>query len=77
MEKFSQVEELTASELIIVKMFASGMDRLEVSTRLEVREKTLRGYLHNIYQKLGVQKLHQLVVWYFITHFDLVEKKKA
>lgn len=70
----NQVEDLTEKELSILKMFSSGMLREDVASKLSISPKTLRFYLFKIYQKLGVTKLHQCVVWYLIKHYDLVEK---
>lgn len=74
MIKFEQKEELSAKELLILKCFAIGLLREEVANKIEIAPKTLRFYLHRIYKKLGVQKLHQALVWYFLKHYTLVEK---
>lgn len=75
MVEFEQKEELNAKELLILKCFAIGLLREDVSSKMQLAPKTLRFYLHRIYKKLGVQKLHQALVWYFVTHYDLSEKK--
>lgn len=67
MNTLNQVEELTAKELEILKDFCLGKDRAEVAAKFFIAPKTLRYYMHKIYMKLGVKKLHQAVVWYFIT----------
>ena len=73
--KFEQKEELNAKELLILKCFSIGLLREEISEKLEIAPKTLRFYLHRIYKKLGVQKLHQAIVWYILKHYELGEKK--
>lgn len=64
MIQFNEKPVLTTKELLILKMFASGMLRADVAKVIEVQPKTLRVYLTYIYEKLGCQKLHQAIVWY-------------
>lgn len=72
--ELQQLESLDSKEILILKGFASGMDREEVAQRLGISPKTLRGYLHKIYQKLQIKKLHQAVVWFYKNNYELVPK---
>lgn len=72
--ELQQVEELNAKELLILEAFATGLDRFAVADKMGVGEKTLRGYLHKIYNKLGVKKLHQAIIWYLRKHYNLTPK---
>jgi len=64
--QFHITEPLSDKELLILKMFASGMLREEVAEVIEISPKTLRVYLTQIYAKLGVKKLHQAIVWFLV-----------
>lgn len=70
MIQFNEKPILTTKELLILKMFASGMLREDVAKIIEVQPKTLRVYLTYIYDKLGCKKLHQAIVWYLIVRKD-------
>lgn len=69
MIEFYQSEDLTLKEIYILKLFAiEGHERKEVAVILQVSNKTLRGYLSKIYQKLGVKRLHQACACYYIIY---------
>ena len=74
MIKVEPIETLTDKEKEIVKAFASGLLREDVARIFNIAPKTLRFYLHRIYMKLGVKKLHQAIVWYFCEFYDLKKK---
>lgn len=61
---------LTDKEMDILLFFALGMLRKDVAVKFMISERTLRCYLHKIYEKLGVLKLHQAVVWYFANQYN-------
>lgn len=62
--ELKNIYELTANEKLILKCFVDGMERKEIAEKLLITEKTLRHYLHKIYDKIGVKKLHGAAVWY-------------
>ena len=66
--ELQQIEELTAKELFILKCFCDGEDRKTIAISQMITEKTLRHYLHKIYDKIGVTKLHQACVWFVRIH---------
>ena len=51
---------VTARELEIVRMVASGLRNKEIAERLFISEGTIKMHLHNIYGKLGVDGRLQL-----------------
>ncbi|MFM1782198.1 MAG: Bacterial regulatory protein luxR family [Pseudomonadota bacterium] len=68
MLQFNPKPILTSKELLILKMFSTGMLREGVADVIQVQPKTLRVYLTYIYEKLGCKKLHQAVVWYLVEY---------
>jgi DNA-binding CsgD family transcriptional regulator len=58
--QFSGVASLTASELRIARMAASGMTNRMIAQDLFVTPKTVESHLSNIYRKLGVNSRRQL-----------------
>jgi DNA-binding CsgD family transcriptional regulator len=56
----SGVESLTASELRVCRMAASGLSNRQVAEALFVTEKTVEGHLVNAYRKLDVSSRSQL-----------------
>lgn len=53
---------LTARELTIVRMVASGLHNREVADDLCITEGTVKVHLHNIYEKLGVAGRVELTI---------------
>ena len=51
---FSGAESLTASELRIAEMAASGLTNQQVAEALFVTSKTVENHLGRVYQKLGI-----------------------
>jgi DNA-binding NarL/FixJ family response regulator len=45
---------LTAREIEIVKMVATGLRNKEIADKLSISESTVKIHLHSVYQKLGV-----------------------
>jgi DNA-binding NarL/FixJ family response regulator len=54
---------LTARELEIVRLIASGHRNRAVASRLSISEGTVKIHLHNIYEKLDVDGRLELAVW--------------
>jgi DNA-binding NarL/FixJ family response regulator len=54
---------LTARELEIARLVASGLRNRRVAQRLFVSEATVKTHLHNIYDKLKVESRGQLIVY--------------
>lgn len=52
---------LTARELEIVALFATGLPTHEIAAQLFIAENTLRNYFSRIYRKLGIQSRVQLM----------------
>jgi DNA-binding CsgD family transcriptional regulator len=57
---FSGADSLTASELRIAEMAASGMTNQQVAEALFVTAKTVENHLGRIYQKLGIHSRERL-----------------
>ena len=54
------VDSLTARELLIARLAASGLSHKEVARKLERSPETVRSQLKSIYDKLGANKIAQL-----------------
>ncbi|MDQ6774408.1 MAG: response regulator transcription factor [Candidatus Dormibacteraeota bacterium] len=54
---------LTARELEILKMIASGMGNKQVAYRLQISEKTVRNHISHIYEKLEIYDRSQAVLY--------------
>lgn len=52
---------LTAREIEIVRMVASGLGNREIGEKLFITEGTVKTHLHSVYEKLGVKGRVQLV----------------
>lgn len=72
----AQEKELNAREMDVLTLFAIGMLRHDIADVLQISETTLRVHLTRIYAKLGVDKLHQAVVWFFANQYNVVADKK-
>ena len=53
-------DELTARELEVARLVASGMTNREVAERLVVSDRTIDNHLYRIYRKLGVTSRDEL-----------------
>ena len=51
----SPIDELTAREVDILKLIASGRSNKEIANDLSLTEGTVKGYVSNVLAKLGVQ----------------------
>ena len=60
---------LTPREAEVVHLLAEGMSTKEISYKLQVTEHTVRNYLSNIYDKLGVSSRVELAL-YAVTRED-------
>jgi two-component system, NarL family, nitrate/nitrite response regulator NarL len=61
---------LTPREAEVVHLLAEGMSTREISQKVGVTEHTIRNYLSNIYDKLGVSSRVELAL-YAISHEDM------
>ena len=57
---FSGAESLTASELRIAEMAASGLSNQQVAEALFVTSKTVENHLGRVYQKLGIHSRDEI-----------------
>jgi len=68
MFKFEQVAELNDKELMVLGLFATGLDADGVAKESRYSVRTVKWYQLQIYQKLNVHRLHQAVVWYLVIY---------
>ncbi len=54
---------LTDKEASVAKLVCTGKSNLEASKRLNLKEKTVKFHLTNIYRKLKIKSRSQLVLW--------------
>jgi len=54
---------LTARELELVRLAASGLRNKEMAHRLDISEGTVKMHLHNVYRKLGIDSRVSLAVY--------------
>lgn len=54
---------LTAREIEILKLLASGMANKQIAYRLKISEKTVRNHVSNMYEKLGIYDRAQAVLY--------------
>jgi two-component system nitrate/nitrite response regulator NarL len=64
------MNRLTAREREVVLGLAEGMSTRDISVKLQVTEHTIRNYLSNIYEKLGVSSRVELAL-YAVTREDM------
>lgn len=68
---------LTKRELQVTELLAWGASKKEVPMYLskkdgsEISVQTVEVITKHIYQKLGIQKVSELVVWYFCNNFHI------
>lgn len=54
---------LTAREVEVLKMLATGMGNKQIAYRLKISEKTVRNHVSNMYEKLGIYDRTQAVLY--------------
>jgi DNA-binding NarL/FixJ family response regulator len=54
---------LTAREVEILKMLATGMANKQIAFKLKISEKTVRNHVSNMYEKLGIYDRAQAVLY--------------
>lgn len=54
---------LTAREQELLDLLRQGSDPVDMAHRLNLREQTVRNYLHQLYGKLGVSSRAEALVW--------------
>lgn len=54
---------LTAREIEILKLLATGMGNKQIAYRLQISEKTVRNHVSNTYEKLGIYDRAQAVLY--------------
>lgn len=64
------MSRLTPREAEVVQLLAEGMSTKEISFKLQVTEHTIRNYLSNVYDKLGVSSRVELAL-YAVTREEL------
>ena len=64
------ISRLTPREAEVVQLLAEGMSTKEISLKLQVTEHTVRNYLSNVYDKLGVSSRVELAL-YAVTREEL------
>ena len=57
--------ELTEREAELISLVAEGLSNREIAGRMCLGEGTVRNYLSNILDKLGLRDRTQLAVWYY------------
>jgi DNA-binding NarL/FixJ family response regulator len=66
------ISRLTPREAEVVQLLAEGMSTKEISLKIQVTEHTIRNYLSNIYDKLGVSSRVELAL-YAVTREELTD----
>jgi DNA-binding NarL/FixJ family response regulator len=66
------ISRLTPREAEVVHLLAEGMSTKEISLKLQVTEHTIRNYLSNIYDNLGVSSRVELAL-YAVTREELTD----
>lgn len=74
----NQAVRLTNRELQVAELLAWGASKKEIPDllptkpgRLPISVRTVEVLTKSIYQKLSIQKVNELSVWYFCTHFNI------
>lgn len=70
--------QLTKRELQVAELLAWGASKKEVPDLLPIKQgkkpisvRTVEVLTKSIYEKLHIQKVNELSVWYFCTHFHI------
>lgn len=58
------LRQLSPQERLIMPLLAQGRTNKEIATQLGLSDKTIKNYLANIYDKLGVSRRTEAVAWY-------------
>ena len=58
------LRQLSPQEQVIMPLLAQGRTNKEIATQLGLSDKTIKNYLANIYDKLGVSRRTEAVAWY-------------
>jgi len=62
------LRQLSPQERLIMPLLAQGKTNKEIATQLGLSDKTIKNYLANIYDKLGVNRRTEAVAWYMKEH---------
>jgi two-component system, NarL family, response regulator DevR len=63
-DSVQRVRQLSPQEQLIMPLLAQGKTNKEIATQLELSDKTIKNYLGNIYDKLGVRRRTEAVACY-------------
>jgi DNA-binding NarL/FixJ family response regulator len=63
MKEENMLPQLTDRENQVLKLIADGLTNREISGRLEISESTVENHIHHIYEKLGISRRAQAVVY--------------
>jgi DNA-binding NarL/FixJ family response regulator len=58
-----EVDGLTARQVEILKLMASGMANKQIAYKLHIGEKTVRNHVSNLYEKLGIADRAQAALY--------------
>jgi DNA-binding NarL/FixJ family response regulator len=58
------LSQLSPQERLIMPLLAQGRTNKEIASQLCLSDKTIKNYLANIYDKLGVNRRTEAVAWY-------------
>jgi len=58
------LRQLSPQERLIMPLLAQGRTNKEIAAQLGLSDKTIKNYLANIYDKLGVNRRTEAVAWY-------------
>lgn len=61
--KLESVEQLTSREIEVLTLAAQGMNNNDIARDLSIGSRTVKGYLVNIYAKMGVSSRTEAVVF--------------
>ncbi len=73
--KLDGVEQLTIREVEVLQLAARGMGNSEIAHELNIGVRTIKGYLVNIYAKLGVNSRTEAVVYALQRGWIALEEK--
>lgn len=59
----SGFDELTPREREVLELVAKGKDTSSIASELDITQQTVRNYLGQIYQKLGVRSRAEAIIW--------------